>query len=82
MVNQPPTEYDYRHIKALADLLATDNYLMHLEALCEQWGIRPAMTCTIPHDGSKQFHMDVPATIQRLANHALEHTRECAFHHP
>lgn len=69
---QPATAYDYRRVIALVQVLALSEY-PNIEPLCKTWGVAPVMIeSRIPGEQV----IDIAATIQRLAQAALEAARE------
>jgi hypothetical protein len=78
--SHPSDLWDYRHAKLLVDILAhadnsSDRFDLDvaLIQLCKNWGIEPKYFLGL--EISNNF-LDTEATIQRLAQHCLEHGRE------
>lgn len=76
--SHPSDLYDYRRAKLLLDVLALDNedarghLVTNLEVLCKNWEIFP-----VYYNNPAGFRlMDIPRTLQRLAQHCQEHGRE------
>lgn len=71
-MNKSKTAYDYRRVIALAQVLA-GNDVSKLRELCELWNVKPAY-------GTGYYHgkriLKIHETVQRLAQHALEYSRE------
>lgn len=71
--SKPANLWDYRHMKTLADVLATyqpetEEFDTALEALCAYWGVYPIW--------EKAGGLNEVKTIHMLARHTLEHGRQ------